>query len=398
MSDPDPMPTASAHPFPWNSLEAMTRSDVSAFRELRRWITEHVRLDSLGVALTDLVGEPVRLLPGRASRAGTHAPRAIARGLDAGIGVVLAPADDDALRATFLLEMESALAAAVVARILRRPPPVAVNVTAPPSPAIAGAVAAVIVAAARRAQASPSPLRVVSAGAAAVLEAEFAAEPETLALSLTVLVGDDAYAARVVLRRTAALSAPPPAWSVRALLSLGAVPLSIPVVACGARAQLAEVAALRAGDAWLPGTWPLELDRGGASDSLRGPVLLATPDASSGVRARLAPGGRLVLSGEADAVCAAEADMTEPYGEGALLEAVGDVPVVVRVEIGDAQMSAREWASLRKGDVITLGRRVGDQVVLRVGGVAIAWGELVNVDGEVGVRIAERFAGDATSA
>jgi flagellar motor switch/type III secretory pathway protein FliN len=118
------------------------------------------------------------------------------------------------------------------------------------------------------------------------------------------------------------------------------------------------------------------------------------------VRARLVEGGRLVLSGEVDSVCA-EADMTErvtEVGEGALLEAVGDVPVVVRVEIGEARMAAREWASLGRGDVITVGRRVGELVVLRVGGVAVARGELVNVDGEVGVRIAERIAADAASA
>ncbi len=215
---------------------------------------------------------------------------------------------------------------------------------------------------------------------------------------MTVLVGDDAYAARVVLRGTPALSAPPAAWNARALFSLGAMPIAMPVVACASLAQLSDVAALRVGDVWLPGTWPLELARDGESSaSLRGPVILAAPGATCGARARLVEGGRLVLSGEADDVCAAEADMTEPYGEGALLETVGDVPVVVRVEIGEAQMTARDWASLRKGDVITLGRRVGEQVVLRVGGVAIARGELVNVDGEVGVRIAERVAGDATS-
>ncbi len=394
------MSPGSSQPFPWKSLEAMTRSDVSAFAELRRRVTQHVRLDALSSALTDLVGEPVRLLPGRASRAGTHAPRAIARGLDAGIGVALAPADGDALRDGALLVMESALASAVVARIVRRPPPAAVNLTAPPSPALAGAVAAVIVAAARRAQASASPLRVMSAGPATVLEPEFVVEgPDALALSVTVLVGDDAYAARVVLRDNHAPAAPPAAWNARALFSLGAMPIAVPVVACASLAQLAEVAALRVGDAWLPGTWPLELARGsGASASLQGPVLLAAPGATCGARARLVEGGRLVLSGEADGVGAAEAGMTEPYGEGALLEAVGDIPVVVRVEIGEAQMTARDWASLRRGDVITLGRRVGEQVVLRVGGVAIARGELVNVDGEVGVRIAERVAGDATSA
>ncbi len=90
--------------------------------------------------------------------------------------------------------------------------------------------------------------------------------------------------------------------------------------------------------------------------------------------------------------------MTDPDGESALLNAVGDVPVVVRVEIGEVTMAAREWAGLGLGDVVTLGRRMGDRVLLRVGGVPVARGELVNVDGEIGVRIGERLAGDATSA
>ncbi len=80
---------------------------------------------------------------------------------------------------------------------------------------------------------------------------------------------------------------------------------------------------------------------------------------------------------------------TEPNDTDALIEAVGEVPVVVRVEIGVAEMRAREWASVAKGDVIALGRRVGDPVMLRVGGLLMARGELVDVDGEVGVRVLE---------
>jgi len=390
---------ASTRPFPWKSLETTRGVDVAALRALRGWVTQRVRLDALGLALTGLVGADVRLLVGRATRARAPATEAGGRGLDGGVGVVLTRADDDPT-ATALLDVESALAAVVVSRVVRRPPPVATSLTALPSAALAGAFAAVIVAAARRAHTTSSPLRVVSAGVASVLEAEFGGgDPDLLAVSFTVLVGDDAYAARLVLRRETASAPLPPAWTAGALASLGALPLSIPIVACATRAQVADVAALRAGDAWLPGAWPLEVATDeGTSASLQGPVLLAAPGATSGVRARLAPGGRLVLSGEADGVCAAEADMTESDGERALLEAVGDVPVVVRVEIGEARMSAREWAALGRGDVITLGRRVGEAVLLRVGGVAIARGELVNVDGEVGVRIAERIAGDATSA
>jgi flagellar motor switch/type III secretory pathway protein FliN len=380
-------------PFPWSSLEAMARADVGALQEMRRWIARSVRLEPFARALTELVGRDVRLLGARATR-GTSAD---VRAFEGGLCVVLAPGDD---AATALLEVEPALAAALLARVLQRPPLGAVNLTAHPSPEMAGALAAVVVAALRRAHTDAAPPRVLSAGTASVLDAFAPPASAALAVSLTVLVGDDAYAARLVFRRGGAFVAPPPEWTARQLAALGEVPLSLPIVACATPARVSDVEALRVGDAWLPGTWPLDLAREHAAGpwSLRGPVLLAAPAAVSGVRARLAPDGRLVLSGEVDAVCGAEATMTESEGERTLLDAVGDVPVIVRVEIGEARMAARDLASLGRGDVITVGRRVGELVLLRVGGIPVARGELVNVDGEVGVRIAERLAGDTTRA
>ncbi len=115
---------------------------------------------------------------------------------------------------------------------------------------------------------------------------------------------------------------------------------------------------------------------------------LAAPLADMGVAAqRLGEDGRLVLGGDASVLCAED----EPMDKDALIEAVGDVPVVVRVEVGEATMTAREWATLGRGDVVALGRRAGEPVLVRVGGVPVARGDLVVVDGEVGVRIIERI-------
>jgi flagellar motor switch/type III secretory pathway protein FliN len=101
--------------------------------------------------------------------------------------------------------------------------------------------------------------------------------------------------------------------------------------------------------------------------------------------------GRLVLREGREPVAWAEeeSDVGE-VKKDALLEAVGEAPVVVRVEIGVAEMRAREWASLAPGDVVALGRRVGEAVTLRVSGVSVARGELVDLDGEVAVRILGR--------
>ena len=76
-----------------------------------------------------------------------------------------------------------------------------------------------------------------------------------------------------------------------------------------------------------------------------------------------------------------------------LAQNIGETPVVVRVEVGSAQMTAREWAALGAGDVVALGKRIGENVVLRVGGAEVARGELVDIEGEVGVRIVARAGG-----
>jgi len=385
----------SASPFPWRSLETTTRAEVAALRDARRWLAERVRFDALAAALRELLDADVRVLVRRVFPAGSPARPA----REGTYGVLLGRADDGAGAA--LLEVEAALAVAVTARVLRRPLPVVGPLHALParSAAIAGGLAAVVAAAARRAHAGAL-LRVHSAGAGdafpKVLPA--GAARESVSLALTVLLGDDAFEGCLTIAG-ANLSAPPPApWTGRALSSLGAMPLSLPIIACATLARVADIAALRTGDVWLPGTWPLALatDVAGSPGSLRGLVLLAAASSPTGVRARL-EGNRLVISGEVDMLCPAEAEMTDLEGESALLDAVGDVPVIVRVEVGEARMIAREWAALGRGDVVTLGRRVGERVLLRVGGVPVARGELVSVDGEVGVRIVERLAGDATT-
>jgi flagellar motor switch protein FliM len=50
-------------------------------------------------------------------------------------------------------------------------------------------------------------------------------------------------------------------------------------------------------------------------------------------------------------------------------------------------MTAREWASVAVGDTVSLARPLAEPVTLRVGGVEVAKGELVDIEGEMGVRI-----------
>jgi len=165
--------------------------------------------------------------------------------------------------------------------------------------------------------------------------------------------------------------------------------LCLPIVAIAFQATAAEVASVRTGDALLLPEWPLV--RAASGNCWVGPLLLAAPSGTVGVKCELSDAPQLVLGGDTQALWVGEAEMMESEESSDLVSAVGEVPVLVRVEIGEARMAAREWAALERGDVISLGRRIGERVVLRVGGVPIATGELVEIDGNVGVRIVERL-------
>lgn len=64
-----------------------------------------------------------------------------------------------------------------------------------------------------------------------------------------------------------------------------------------------------------------------------------------------------------------------------------DAPIELQVEIARFSVSLGELQRLQAGDVLTTGRKIGERVSVQVGGQAFAEGELVDVDGEVGVRL-----------
>lgn len=64
-----------------------------------------------------------------------------------------------------------------------------------------------------------------------------------------------------------------------------------------------------------------------------------------------------------------------------------DAPIELQVEIARFSVSLGELQRLQAGDVLTTGRKLGERVSVQVGGRAFAEGELVDVDGEVGVRL-----------
>jgi flagellar motor switch/type III secretory pathway protein FliN len=124
--------------------------------------------------------------------------------------------------------------------------------------------------------------------------------------------------------------------------------------------------------------------------------VLVAATGSRGVWVELPPDGRIVL-GDATAELPFDADGPGDTMSDAndvnetLTDAALEAPVVVRVELGVVSLSARRWAELRPGDVLETGQPLGEAVLLRIAGRAVARGELVDVDGTVGVRVREVF-------
>ena len=64
-----------------------------------------------------------------------------------------------------------------------------------------------------------------------------------------------------------------------------------------------------------------------------------------------------------------------------------DAHLELTVQLGTTRLSARRLADLAVGEIVPLGRPLAGPYEIRVAGRLIGQGELVDVDGELGVRI-----------
>jgi flagellar motor switch protein FliN/FliY len=76
-------------------------------------------------------------------------------------------------------------------------------------------------------------------------------------------------------------------------------------------------------------------------------------------------------------------------GRGAALESINDIPVRVSAVLGRTRMSVAELAALKDGSIVELDRKVGEPIDLYVNDRLIARGELVMLDGALGVTMTE---------
>ena len=362
------MTAAVVSDYPWAALDTVALAAVQQGALVRRLVERAVRLDSLAAAVGETLAAEVKIIRQRIDVLNAPQRRSGAR-------VDLELSDGSA---TVALDLEPQLATAALARILNRPVHL-VSLQEQIEPSLAGALAAVVVEVARRAgQTQPLLARPPKPQCGS---------REGVLVEATVVLDGRPFWVSAWVRATLRPTSQPPAPV--SLEQLGPVEVAVPLVAGVSLASKSELSGLQPGDAWLCGDgWMLNANA-------EGRCVLAAPGAERGVAVDLTKTGEIVLRHEAvDLVVDVDADeaMTDP--DVALANTVLDAPFVVRVEVGAVSMLARDWAKLAPGDVVLTGRRIAEPAVLRVAGREVARGELVNVDGELAVRIQQIKQGE----
>lgn len=78
-----------------------------------------------------------------------------------------------------------------------------------------------------------------------------------------------------------------------------------------------------------------------------------------------------------------------PAGAPSSIDLLKDVPLVVQAELGRTKMLVKEILKLGVNSVIELDKEAGEPVDVLVNNKMIAKGEVVEIDGNFGVRITE---------
>jgi flagellar motor switch/type III secretory pathway protein FliN len=366
------MNAATPAPFPWGRVPRVERAAIAARQELFAGLLGALDPTRIAGALSHLLGEPLEVTRALllARRRGEVAPASPEHS-------VTLEFPEHALRLT--LQPEADLVRVCVARVLEQEFELGWADTGIDA-ALRGAFAALALEVLRRAARREAP---------ELAEPGELQSPWLLRGSISVRFAAKPYRVELWVEQ---LEIAPRARAARArvgLARLGGVRIRVPWVSAVSSIELTALGGLQIGDVWLPGAsaW-----LGGDAPLSAG---LLVPAGSERGFPIVVSDGRIVLG--ADAVLVhEELESSMSQEESELERIVGETPLVVRLELGTLELSAAEWAALRPGDVVQSGRRIDDLVILRVAGREIARGELVDIEGELGVRITE--VGLATTA
>lgn len=84
---------------------------------------------------------------------------------------------------------------------------------------------------------------------------------------------------------------------------------------------------------------------------------------------------------------ASESEGSEVENEGSPAQVVDTLTIPVSIELSRIRLSLKELGALKDGQIIDLNKKPGEFVDLIVSGKIIGKGELVEVEGELGVRV-----------
>lgn len=339
--------------YPWGALEPVSRAAVQVATSARQAL--RVTGERAAAAVGELLELPCEIVVRRSQLGRVPA-----------LGQTLWLSHDTLALGALA---EPALAAFLAARVLRRSEPLS-DPREPFSPALAGVLAALAVETARRCGVSTALL-----GTAPVGE-------EALVADVTLLLDGRPFSLTLYVVGALAAKLEEPS-----LEQLGELTLRVPVVVGSVALERQELLGLEVGGALL-------FQAGASIDAHAvGHGVLVGPHSERGIRVELQPSGRLVVGEATEARLSVEQSKASANEGETLTDVLLETPVVVRVELGSVSMSARDWARLGPGDVIETAQRIAEPVVLRIAGREVGRGELVNVDGQVGVRIQKLYEG-----
>jgi len=326
-------------PFLWGLLPRRSRSEA----ELARRAAAIVPAAAAGlIALADRLGAEIR--PTAVVERAASPPQRP--------GTTVTLLDERGLRAHVWID--GALAGAVAARLLGAAPPDEIEAPRPAS-AVERGLLAYAVAFALEVIGAPLLVEEVTDGSPALAGT-------VVAVDLAVHIAPARGFVRIYAP-PALLATPVRPWAELVTARLPTLPVTVRALAGRARVNVTDRAKMRPRSV-------VRLDRA--------PGGLYIAAGSGGFLARRVPGGAL---------------LTHPFAKGNPMaerdELARDLPVELSCEIARLVLPAHEVLGLGPGAILPLGKRPGDPVELLAAGRLIARGELVDVDGEVGVRVTE---------
>lgn len=359
--------------FPWQSLPRIGRNEVTLLAQLGE-LVDASRLHATREALAALLDVEVSVASGplgvvaRGQLASVLAPTLVAVALER-------PG------ARVAIELEPGVALALVDRVLGG------EGVAPPGPALPSAIEQGVLAFVGARAAHGSGFVLVDVVTTREGLSAWLGEDTCAWWSLGVSLGARASRARLWVPARTLASLGRPSRALRA--SLGDVGVLLRARVGRARLPAAEVAALETGDVILPDE--LLAERVGEAPRWSEARLVARTGATvvelvregdawcvRAVRGAHGAGSATIVE---DAMSEAELVRTDELAE------IAEVPVELAIELGRIELRVRELAALVPGRVISARIPVGREVELRAGDRVVATGELVDIDGELGVRI-----------